>query len=131
MLRPETTFCDVPFATFDALDADVAILGAPHGTPYRPGEPSHAAGAPAALRAALGWYDTRRDHIDMDHGGPLLGKVVAVDAGDVPGDPDDDGSANCAAIRAAAGRCCVCCLNRGPVPSCAPRWVGWRRRACA
>jgi agmatinase len=99
MLRPEKTFCDLPFATLGALDADVAILGAPHATPYRPGEPSHAAGAPAALRAALGWYDTRRDHIDMDYGGPLLGAVTAVDAGDVPGDPDDDGTGNRAAIR--------------------------------
>ncbi len=101
MLKPETTFCAFPFATLDALDADVAILGAPHATPYRPGEPSHAAGAPAALRAALGWYDTRRDHVDMDHGGPLLGKVDAVDIGDVPGDPADSGAGNRAAISAA------------------------------
>ena len=99
MLKPETTFCALPFATLEALDADVAILGAPHGTPYRPGEPSHAAGAPAALRGALGWYDTRRDHLDMDQGGPLLGDVVAVDLGDVPGDPADDGAGNRAAIR--------------------------------
>ncbi|MHA1528976.1 MAG: arginase family protein [Alphaproteobacteria bacterium] len=101
MLRPKTTFCDLPFATLDALDADVAILGAPHGTPYRPGEASHAAGAPAALRAALGWYDTRRDHIDMDQGGQLLGSAVGVDIGDVPGDPADDGAGNRAAISAA------------------------------
>ena len=101
MLKPETTFCAFPFATLDALDADVAILGASHGTPYRPGEPSHAAGAPAALRAALEWYDTRREQIDMDHGGPVLGAANAVDIGDVPGDPADSGAENRAAIRTA------------------------------
>ncbi len=37
----------------------------------------------------------------MDHGGPVLGEVNAVDAGDVPGDPADDGAGNRAAIRAA------------------------------
>ena len=116
MIRPETTFCNLPraeLAGLDAagldaaglnaagLDADVAILGAAHGTPYAPGTPSHAAGAPAALRAALEWYDTQRDHIDMDRGTPLMTGVVAVDLGDVPTDPDDDGAANRAAIREA------------------------------
>ncbi|MFQ5564921.1 MAG: arginase family protein [Paracoccaceae bacterium] len=99
MLRPDNTFCDLPFVALDGLDADVAILGASHGTPYRPGEPSHAAGAPAVLRAALGWYDTQRTQIDMDHGGPVLGEVLAVDIGDVPGDPLDAGTGNRAAIR--------------------------------
>ncbi|HSF96102.1 MAG TPA: arginase family protein [Thermohalobaculum sp.] len=78
---------------------DVVILGAAHGTPYRPGVASHAAGAPAALRGALEWYDTRRDHIDMDRGAALMDGVNAVDAGDVAVVPDGDGAANRAAIR--------------------------------
>jgi len=77
------------------------ILGAAHGTPYKPGTPSHAAGGAAALRSALEWYDTRREHIDMDRGAPLMAGVKAVDAGDVPTSPDGDGAANRAAIRAA------------------------------
>ncbi len=101
---PQPTFCALPrvaLADLPAGGAEVAILGAPHGTPYRPGEPSHAAGAPAALRATLDWHDTRRTHIDMDRGAPLLDGVMAVDAGDVSGDPADDGARNRAAIREA------------------------------
>jgi agmatinase len=104
MIHPGTTFCNLPAVALSDLGqsgADVAIFGASHGTPYQPGTPSHAADAPAALRAALGWYDTRRDHIDMDTGQPLLGAVNAVDIGDVVGDPSDVGAGNRAAIRAA------------------------------
>jgi agmatinase len=101
MWKPDPTFCALPQGDLRTLDADVAILGASHGTPYRPGTPSHAAGGPAALRGALEWYDTRREHIDMDRGAPLMAKVEAVDLGDVPTDPDDDGSANRKAIREA------------------------------
>ncbi len=99
MLRPETTFCDFPFAALRELDADVAVLGAPHGTPYQPGIASHAAGAPAALRAALEWSDSRRDHIDMDQGAPLMDGIDAVDIGDVAVGAAGDGAANRAAIR--------------------------------
>ena len=96
---PGQTFCRLPHAELASLDADVAILGAAHGTPYKPGTPSHAAGAPAAIRSALEWYDTRRDHVDMDRGAPLMAGINAVDIGDVPTDPDDDGAGNRAAIR--------------------------------
>ncbi|MDH3668237.1 MAG: arginase family protein, partial [Paracoccaceae bacterium] len=93
------TFCDLPAATLETLgDAQVAILGAAHGTPYNPGVPSHSAGAPAALRSTLEWYDTRRDHIDMDRGEPLMGATRAVDIGDADTNPDDTGAANRAAI---------------------------------
>lgn len=104
MLRPEKTFCDLPrvaLAELGARGADVAILGAAHGTPYKPGTPSHACGGAVAIRGALEWYDTRRAHLDMDHGGPLLRGVNAVDIGDVATEPGDDGTANRAAIRAA------------------------------
>lgn len=95
---PVSTFCGLPRGEFAELDADVAILGAAHGTPYRPGVASHAATAPMALRDALKWYDTRRDHIDMDQGAPLMDGVEAVDLGDVAVSPDDIGTANRAAI---------------------------------
>ena len=55
LLKPERTFCGVPYCADPAeLSADVAVFGAPHGTPYQPGTPSHAAGAPKAVREALG-----------------------------------------------------------------------------
>jgi len=101
MWKPEPTFCLLPQGDITALDTDVAILGASHGSPYRPGTPSHAAGGPSGLRGALEWYDTRREHVDMDRGAPLMAGVTAVDIGDVPTDPDDDGAANRKAIREA------------------------------
>jgi len=102
MWKPDPSFCALPQGDLRTLDADVAILGAAHGTPYRPGTPSHAAGGPAALRAALEWYDTRRAHVDMDRGAALMAGIEAVDLGDVPTNPDDDGAANRKAIREAA-----------------------------
>ena len=55
-IEPEQTFCGVPFcADLGTLEAEVAVLGAPHGTPYEPGTPSHAAGGARAVRGALGW----------------------------------------------------------------------------
>jgi len=97
----DPTFCGLPRAELAALHADVAILGAAHSTPYKPGVASHAAGAPAALRAALEWYDTRRSHIDMDRGAALMDGVTAVDLGDLPVSPDDEGAGNRAEIREA------------------------------
>jgi len=99
MWKPEPTFCLLPQGDITALDTDVAILGASHGSPYRPGTPSHAAGGPSGLRGALEWYDTRREHVDMDRGAPLMAGVTAVDIGDVPTDPDDDGTVTVLADR--------------------------------
>ncbi len=102
MHTSDPTFCDLPAATLETLgDAQVAILGASHATPYSPGTPSHSSGAPAALRSALEWYDTRRDHIDMDRGTPLMGAARVVDIGDVDTNLDDAGDTNRAAIREA------------------------------
>ncbi|MEL6477048.1 MAG: arginase family protein [Pseudomonadota bacterium] len=101
--RPQRTFCDLPFAPlnfdgriYDGLrfhDVDVAVFGAPHGTPYAPGQPSHAAEAPDALRRALAWYAVGREQIDMDTGRPVMGRTIAVDCGDVTGSLTD-GAAN-------------------------------------
>ena len=48
------TFLNFPSCPAIAqLRADIAVVGVPHATPYRAGEASHAAAAPAALRAAI------------------------------------------------------------------------------
>jgi len=91
--------------------ADVVVLGAPHGTPYRLGEAGHAAAAPAALRAALTGYGADAAAFDFDHEAPLLGGAAVVDTGDVAGDLED-GGANRAAIRRAVGEI----LAAGSVP---------------
>jgi agmatinase len=109
---PPRTFLDLPFAAVPRSGAaDVVVLGAPHATPYRPGEASHAAEAPAALRAALGGYRATTDAFDFDHEAALLGGADVVDTGDVAGDLVD-GAANRAAIRAAVGEI----LAAGAVP---------------
>jgi hypothetical protein len=52
MPTPSVTFAGLPHATF-AKPGQIAVLGIDHATPYEKGKPSHSAGAPAALRAAL------------------------------------------------------------------------------
>ncbi len=100
-IEPEQTFCGVPFCTdLGTLEAEVAVLGAPHGTPYEPGTPSHAANGAAAVRAALGWYSTNPEQFDFDSMGPLFGGARVVDCGDVVGDLHD-GAANRQHIEAA------------------------------
>jgi agmatinase len=97
--------CDGPFA----VRAPIGILGAPHATPYRRGEPSHSAKAPQALRDALTGYARSREQYDFDIGGLLPADVE--DCGDVPGDPaDPEGNRDriTAAVRTL--------LDRGAVP---------------
>ncbi len=112
LVRPEQTFCGVPWCEdLGALEAEVAVLGAPHGTPYAPGTPSHAAGGAAAVRAALGWYSAKPEQFDFDTMTPVFGGARVVDCGDVPGDPHD-GAANRQAIADALRAI----LARGAVP---------------
>jgi agmatinase len=95
------TFCGVPAcADLSALSADFAVFGAGHGTPYKPGTPSHAANGPGAVRRALGWWSAKPGQWDFDTDGPVMGDARVVDCGDVPGSLDD-GAANRAGIRAA------------------------------
>ena len=102
LLKPVSTFCEVPFADdLSALDADVAVFAAGHGTPYTPGTPSHAANAPDAVRAALKWYAVGRDQWDFDANGPVMGPARVVDCGTVDGDLHN-GAKNRATIKAAA-----------------------------
>ena len=83
---PSMTFAGLPGAT-RAQSGQIAVLGVDHATPYDPGKPSHSAGAPAALRAALSGYNRLVEHYDFDIDG--LRPDGAVDRGDVPTDPTD------------------------------------------
>jgi agmatinase len=90
---PSAAFLGLPVETDLArLDADVAILGVPHGWPYpRPGATAGCAEAPAAVRAASQRMARFVGHWDFDLDAPLLpadGPRV-VDTGDVPGSADD------------------------------------------
>jgi len=116
-LPPEEGFLGAAVQTdLDALDADVAILGVPHGWPYpRPGATAGCADAPAAIRRRSRRLARFRGHWDFDLGAPMLPTDGArlVDAGDVPGDPQDGpGNANRTetAVRAV--------LARGALPIC-------------
>ncbi len=100
-IEPEQTFCGLPFcAALATLEAEVAVLGAPHGTPYEPGTPSHATGGAAAVRAALGWYSANPEQFDFDAMAPVFGGARVMDCGDVAGDLHD-GTANRHNIEAA------------------------------
>ena len=81
MPTPSVTFAGLPHATF-AQPGQIAVLGVDHATPYETGKPSHSAGAPAALRAALTGYSRLADHYDFDIGSVRPDHVV--DCGDVP-----------------------------------------------
>jgi agmatinase len=83
---PSATFAGLPGAA-PAQPGQIAVIGIEHATPYEAGKPSHSAGAPAALRAALAGYNRLADHYDFDIGG--LRSDRAVDGGDLPGDPAD------------------------------------------
>ncbi len=110
--KPARTFCSVAFCDdLDRLQADIAVIGAPHGTPYKPGEPSHAAQAPKAVREALSWFSVGPEQIDFDTEEPVFAGARVVDCGDVPGDLND-GAANRARIAAATRAV----LSRGAVP---------------
>ncbi|MBL8705157.1 MAG: arginase family protein [Rhodospirillales bacterium] len=112
LLKPTPTFCGVPYCADPAtLDADVAVIGAPHGTPDAPGMPSHAANGAGAVRKALSWFSVGREQLDFDTGEPVFGGAKVVDLGDVPGDLMD-GAVNRQRITAAT----KAILDRGAVP---------------
>ena len=84
-----------------ALDADIALLGAPIATPYA-ALGTYAAGAPAAIRAGLADVAGSLSHMDFDFREPLLGDAGAraVDCGDLVCD-EKDAAGNRARISAA------------------------------
>jgi agmatinase len=114
MQEPESGFLDLPVETdLDRIDADVAILGVPHGWPYPDiGTTAGCAEAPAAVRRRSRRLARFGGHWDFDLDGSMeLARTV--DAGDVPGEPHD-GAGNAQhtteAVRAL--------LDRGAVPVC-------------
>jgi agmatinase len=117
MQAPETGFLGVPVELdLDRLDADVAILGVPHGWPYpRPGPTVGCAEAPAAVRRRALRLAGFRGHWDFDLDAPMLPAdgVRLVDAGDVSSEAAD-GPGNSAAITSAVATI----VERGAVPIC-------------
>ena len=112
MIEPEKTFCGLPFRRLDDLaDADVAIFSACHGSPYKPGVPSHAANAPTAIRGALSWYSSNPEQLDLDTMKPVFGGKRVFDCGDTGGSLTD-GAAN----RVAIGAATRAMLDAGTVP---------------
>lgn len=91
MIAPDPPFLGLPVASLDDLEADVAILGIPHGTPYpRPGPTAGCAKAPSAIRRRAARLARFVDHHDFDVNGPMLpAGLRIVDCGDVPGSDDD------------------------------------------
>ncbi|WP_337660388.1 arginase family protein [Anderseniella sp. Alg231-50] len=96
----------IPFMGADAGinpdQADAVVFGAPHGTPYPNIDNQVHAGAPDALRAAMGEDYAWPHHWDFDLDGPLLGDggFTLADAGNLK-TSSQDGSGNRAAIEAA------------------------------
>ena len=118
MCEPESGFLGFPVqAELNRLEADVAILGVPHGWPYpHPGTTAGCAEAPAAVRRASQRLARFRGHWDFDLDAPLLpldGGPRLVDAGDVPGTPDD-GPGN--SVRTTEAVRAI--LSAGAVPIC-------------
>jgi agmatinase len=111
---PEVGFMGVPVETDPArLDAEIAFLGVPHGWPYpRPGTTAGCALAPTAVRRRAARLARFRDHWDFDLDAPMRLRSC-VDAGDVPGEPDD-GAGNSARITEVV----AAILERDIVPIC-------------
>src|SRR5262245_60643733 len=91
--REFQSFHDFPVCLdFDALDADVAIIGIPHGAAYTIDEVSNdQANAPTHIRRYCERALRGLDRWDFDIGGTLLDgqPIKVVDCGDILGDPSD------------------------------------------
>ena len=92
MLKKEKTFAGFPScADLAQLQADIALIGIPYGTPYVPEKPPHSLYAPNAIRCESNRYKDDPVAWDFDLGGTLLGDFSkrVVDCGDLPGSQDD------------------------------------------
>lgn len=111
---PDRGFLDLPVETDLArIDADVAILGVPHGWPYPDvGATAGCADAPAAVRRGSARLARFIGHWDFDLDAPMeLARTV--DAGDVPGNPSDGPGNSARATDAVRG-----ILEAGAIPVC-------------
>ncbi len=115
--HPAVPFLGAPIETdLSRLEADVAVLGVPHGSAYPdPGLTVGCAAAPTAIRDASQRLAAFRGHWDFDLDAALLPTdgIRLVDAGDVPGAPLD-AERNTTAARAAVSAI----LDAGAVPIC-------------
>jgi agmatinase len=112
-----TTFAGLPAGRLGAFHDGVriGIIGADHGSPYKPGVPSHASGGAAALRRGSELFSKQLTQVDFDLGGPLLSGPddrSIVDCGDLDLDLVDS-AANRARIEDAVRTM----LNAGVVPA--------------
>jgi agmatinase len=86
------TFLSAPFVEIERLAARFAVLGIPHGIPYRVRDlAASVTDAPRAIRARSARFGRMLDHHDFDLGGALTdrGELALADCGDVPADPRD------------------------------------------
>lgn len=88
-----SAFASLPMRRPTELEnVSVAVIGAAAASPYQPGQPSHAAAAPAALRAASMRFAPQLAQFDFDLDGVLCpsgGAADLVDCGDIATDPAD------------------------------------------
>lgn len=118
LLAPESGFLGAPVSTDPStIEADVVVLGVPHGTPYpNPGATAGCAQAPAAVRARSQRLARFRGNHDFDTDRPMLppdSPPRLVDAGDVGGTPGDGNGNSRRTVEAVAA-----ILERGAVPVC-------------
>ena len=89
-IEDKLTFAGLPsISEIKISSADIAIIGAGHGTAYQSDQISHAALAPAVLRRVSQKFNPLRDHFDFDLNGTLLpqSRVRVVDCGDLKLNP--------------------------------------------
>ncbi|SEP82476.1 agmatinase [Faunimonas pinastri] len=96
----------------DALEAPIALIGAPCATPYK-AVGAYCRNAPDALRQATQSLTANVERHDFDSGGPVFPepRLRAVDCGNLPFD-EADGAGNRAIIRNAVSRI----VRRNAVP---------------
>jgi agmatinase len=91
-MEKEKTFAGFPSCVDLAqLQADIALIGIPYGTPYAPEKPPHSLHAPDAIRRESNRYKDDPVAWDFDLNGTLLGdsSIRVVDCGDLPGNQND------------------------------------------
>jgi agmatinase len=91
-MEKEKTFAGFPSCVdLTQLQADIALIGIPYGTPYAPEKPPHSLHAPNVIRRESNRYKDDPTAWDFDLGGTLLGdfSIRVVDCGDLPGSQDD------------------------------------------